>query len=84
MHLNKAIEILELNIKEAGKKMPPDTLDALKLGVEALERFKSARDYPGRLKTFTLPGEISIEDPGLSTDDLNRVKSSPLGQEPKG
>ncbi|GAI62189.1 unnamed protein product, partial [marine sediment metagenome] len=35
MKLPKAIEIGELNIKEAGRKMPPDTLDALKLLVEA-------------------------------------------------
>lgn len=35
MKLTKAIEIGELNIKEAGPKMPPDTLNALKLLVEA-------------------------------------------------
>jgi len=29
--LGKALEILQLNVKEAGKKMSPDTLASLKL-----------------------------------------------------
>lgn len=57
MKLSEAIEILDLNVEKAGKQMPPDTLQALKLGIEALERIQTARTYPGRLKTYTLPSE---------------------------
>lgn len=45
MNLLKAVEILELNIKEAGKKMPPDTLTAVKLGAQAIKRLALARSY---------------------------------------
>lgn len=38
MKIEKAIEILELNIKEAGKQMPPDCKNAVKLGIEAGKR----------------------------------------------
>lgn len=36
MNLPKAKEIIDLNIKEAGKKMPPDVRKALTLGSQAL------------------------------------------------
>lgn len=36
MNLSKAKEIIDLNIKEAGKKMPPDVKTALTIGSEAI------------------------------------------------
>lgn len=57
MKIPTAIEILELNIKEAGKKMPPDTLDALKLGVEALIFYQELHRTPGINIQLHLPGE---------------------------
>lgn len=57
MTLPKAIEIMELNLKEAGSKMPPDCRDALQLHIEAAKRIQVGRskgyDYFGHL----LPGE---------------------------
>lgn len=55
--LKKAIEIGELNIKEAGKKMPPDTLDALKLLVEAAKARKTRQEHLTPLLRQLLPGE---------------------------
>ncbi len=37
MEIPKAIEIAKLNIKEAGKQMPPDVKDALETLIEAGE-----------------------------------------------
>lgn len=43
----KAAEILELNIKEVGKQMPRDTLEALKKGAEALrEKARADKEFP--------------------------------------
>jgi len=57
MKLPKAVEIGELNIKEAGKKMPPDTLDALKLLVEAGKREIEHRELDIDTRFGLLPGE---------------------------
>jgi len=57
MELNKAIEIVELNIKEAGKKMPPDCLAALKLENEAAKRIVDARWGYTHEIIAPLPGE---------------------------
>ena len=45
MILEKAIEILELNLKEAGKSMPPDVKEALEL---AISDMKKAHQYEVR------------------------------------
>lgn len=63
MKLSTAKEIMELNIQEAGKKMPPDTLDALKLHVEAVKRELRNRDDPDYLLCGLLPGETPEGDP---------------------
>ncbi len=57
MKLTKAIEIGVLNIKEAGKKMPPDTLNALKLLVEAGKREMKHRELDIDTRLGLLPGE---------------------------
>lgn len=57
MLLSKAIEILELNVAQRNHRMPPDVLDALKLGIEAMKFINYCRsgtlDPPFEL----LPGE---------------------------
>jgi len=57
MKLEKAIEILELNVKEAGNKMPADCLKAIKLGIEAMEEVKYYRNNPLSYVIKLLPGE---------------------------
>lgn len=57
MNLPKAIEICELNIKEAGSKMPPDTLEALKLATASMKRILLARSYNDQHTLNRLPGE---------------------------
>lgn len=39
----KAREILRINLKEAGKEMPPDVYEAVELGQEALEAILNSR-----------------------------------------
>lgn len=57
MTADKAKEIIDLNIKEAGKKMPPDVKDALQLSSENLERLLYARIVPDAYYTRLLPSE---------------------------
>lgn len=55
--LTKAIEVLELNAKEAGPTMPPDALDALKLAIEALKLYSFNRIIGQHTDPTSLPGE---------------------------
>ena len=57
MNLPKAIEILELNLRVAGKAMPPDTQEALKLGIEAQHFIIENRHKCSRSVFTLLPGE---------------------------
>lgn len=57
MNLVKAIQIGALNIREAGKHMPPDTLTALKLLVEAADLIIRCRKAPFPVHSELLPGE---------------------------
>lgn len=57
MTLPKAVEIVQLNIREVGSKMPPDCLNALKLCCESAQRIRVGRNNPGSLWTELLPGE---------------------------
>lgn len=57
--LLKAAEILDLNAKKAGEKMPPDCLDAVILGKEALERLDYHRKAGHFFAQQLLPSEIS-------------------------
>ena len=43
--LRKAIEILDLNIREANPKMPPDCEASVWCGIEALQRELKRREY---------------------------------------
>lgn len=59
MTILKAIEILDLNIREAGPKMPADVLAALNLSREALKwRALMEKDY-GSWCGPPLPGETT-------------------------
>lgn len=58
--IKKAIEILELNLKGAGKSMPPDVKDSLSLGVEAMKRIDSQRHLTIGITQPPLPGEYII------------------------
>lgn len=57
MNLEKAKEIIDLNIKEAGKKMPPDVKTALILSSEADDRILKGRQRPDQYYTRLLPSE---------------------------
>jgi len=57
MTLVKAIDIGELNIMEAGKQMPPEALNALKLLVEAGKRLRRQRHGSPEPTYYLLPGE---------------------------
>lgn len=57
MTWEKDIEILQLNLKEAGSKMPPDVKDALKHSIEALFYVSRIREYPHLLDLLPLPSE---------------------------
>ncbi len=58
--LEKAIEVLELNLNEAGKKMPPDVRDALSLSVEAMKRIRRQRSLTIPIPQPPLPGETMV------------------------
>ncbi len=59
MKLAKAIEIGELNVKMAGKKMPADCLDSIKLLIEAGKRIYLQREHPKRKFNTLLSGETN-------------------------
>lgn len=56
--LKKAAEILDLNAREAGGKMPPDTKKAVIYGKEALERIDYGRKSGSLFAQKLLPSEI--------------------------
>jgi len=57
MNLSKALEILTLNVKEAGKKMPPDTLEALKKAIECTTYCIQVRRFPHEADNIPIPGD---------------------------
>lgn len=57
MKLGKAIEILELNIKIAGAKMPPDTLTALRLVTQVAKAVKASLPHDDSFSSANIPGE---------------------------
>jgi len=57
MKLSKALEILTLNINEAGKKMPPDTLEALKTATACITYCINVRRYPSNADNISIPGD---------------------------
>ena len=57
MTIDKAIEILTQYTKGTDMLYLPDFLDALKLGIEALERVQLQGDPDGCITPALLPGE---------------------------
>ena len=57
MYLSKAIEIIDLNIRQRSPKMPPDVLAALKLLNEGGKAILKMRHYPFPDEILLLPGE---------------------------
>ncbi|MBA7671812.1 hypothetical protein ES703_79975 [subsurface metagenome] len=63
MTLEKAIKILELNTQQRSPSMPPNVLDALKLGTEALKRVKLYKEAHVGLHYEPMPGESPPPNP---------------------
>lgn len=59
MKLDKAKEIIDLNIKEAGPKMPADTLEALKVASSCIAYVLTVKRYPHNIENIPLPGETA-------------------------
>jgi len=57
MKLKKVIEILQINIREGRKKMPPDVLTALQIALAACTLVKDLRDRDLLIDEYLLPGE---------------------------
>lgn len=57
MNLEKAKEIIYLNINEAGKKMPSDVLTAITIGSEAIVFFERWRLGYYFSPSYRLPSE---------------------------
>jgi len=62
MSLEKAIELLDLNLKVAGKSMPPDVKDALALAIAALHSILAQRQDPTIPPHTLLPNEKYDQD----------------------
>jgi len=73
----KAVEILDLNLREAGKKMPPDVRAALRLAVAALQRLQSDRQLHGGPLRVLLPGEDPDTPPPKRTNGQDHEGEPP-------
>lgn len=69
--LSKAYEIINLNIVEAGKKMPPDVKDSLHLALDAFTLLQVLRSQGILDPSFRLKHE-----PPYSTDPDNHHKTT--------
>ena len=81
MEPTKARQILDLNVTEAGSKMPPDTLVAVKMGSAAISRILTMRSYNIAQAILPLPGENPIPDLSPSADRKQSLRESNLGRE---
>lgn len=59
MTLPKAIEIMELNLKEAGSKMPPDCRDAVQLSINTMKWRKEVEEKRWLGYLVPLPGQTA-------------------------
>lgn len=57
IQIPKAIEILDINLKEAGRKMPPDCQAAVLLSLDALAGLQAERAIYGYQRIGQLPHE---------------------------
>jgi len=58
MKIDKAKEILDLNIREAGTKMPPDVKTAVQIGSEAINYIIRLRACSIKHRQAILPSEL--------------------------
>lgn len=58
--LSKAIEIIDLNLKEAGKNMPPDVKATMIVSRSALKRFQTFRQGHRTNMIDLLEGEAEV------------------------
>ncbi|MBA7570555.1 hypothetical protein ES708_12307 [subsurface metagenome] len=79
--LDKAIEILSLDLSYSYPAHYNDLQDAIKLGREALKRFKQLREVIRVPYTELLPGEDSFIDTSRSEHTIKRILESPPGRE---
>jgi len=61
--ISKAVEIIDLNVKEAGSKMPRDTREALLLAINALKTIKYVRGGGEWSFMALFPDEAPEENP---------------------
>jgi len=66
MTINKAIELLQLNLAAPGSVPIEDLNEAQKLGIEALKTILALRHYPFPDGVMQLPGEILERQKGGS------------------
>jgi hypothetical protein len=83
MKINKSIEILQDLLGEGPHYPPDDRRDAVKQGIEALNRLNYMRSFNIPQAVMPLPSERPIEDFAPSADRKRRLRESPLGKEPK-
>jgi hypothetical protein len=83
MNPNRSLQIIQINVNDAGKQMPPDVKTALLMGISAISRVLSMRSYNISQAKLPLAGETSIPDLAPSADRKQRLRESPLGKEPK-
>ncbi len=57
MRIDKAVEILEVIVLEQAEYIGHDGPDAVKLGIEALKRWKEDRGTGSLMDPLLLPGE---------------------------
>jgi len=62
MQIDKAIEILHLTLETKVPDFDQDEIDAIKLGVEGLERIKNCREHDAAFVELPLPGETTEEE----------------------
>jgi len=60
--MKKAVEILELNVKEGSKKMPPDVRDALSLAISNMKTTQFIRSGGEWDLKAMFPGEAPEEE----------------------
>ena len=59
MKLTKVIEILQINVREAGPRIPIDILLALMVSIEAVKAIQDLREGNPLLDGELLPGETA-------------------------
>lgn len=83
MKPRKAKEILDINIKDAGKQMPDDCRTALIIGSDAIGRILIMRSYNIAQALLPLKGETATNGQNLPAETLRKLRESPLGGKPQ-